>query len=187
MLGSKYNKCPPQSLRNGESFISRSWACKGRVNFKPTSWLHSPFSLLFASLEKRSHRDDLEVGVSRLQPMGQMRLPLFRSSCLETQTYPFTYVVSTAAFLLQPRSWLVVTETAWPEKPKWFIIGSLTEKFYHALIQRMVLYWYFPVGALQGWSQGDSQMLGLVTDPLLPLPRGILGHQPCFLLSSLFI
>lgn len=47
--------------------------------------------------------------------------------------------------------------------------------------------WCFPVGALQDGAKGTALGLGLVTDLLLPLPRGVLGHQPCFLLSPLFV
>lgn len=92
-------------------------------------------------------------------------------------------MVSTTAFLLQPKSWLIETESAWPEKPKWFTIRSLTEKLHHPFIQRIISISIFSSGHPAGWSQGDSQMLGLVTDLLLPLPRGVLAHGPCFLLS----
>ena len=105
----------------------------------------------------------------------------------EVQTYPFTYMVPTTAFLLQLKSWLIGTESAWPEKPKWFTIWTFPEKLHHPFIQRIMSILIFSSGRPAGWSQGDSQMLGLVTDLLLPLPCVVFGYRPCFLLSPLFV
>lgn len=42
--------------------------------------------------------------------------------------YSFIYILSVAAFVLQEGSWIVVTETIWPEKHKIFMMWTFVEK-----------------------------------------------------------
>ena len=52
--------------------------------------------------------------------------PLIKS--VGTQPLPFSYILSMPAFVPQRQSWVVVTGTVWPSKPKMFIIWLLIEK-----------------------------------------------------------
>ena len=70
---------------------------------------------------------------------------------LEQNHAPFVYMLSMAAFALQPQSWVVATGTIWSIKPKIFIIQLFTEIVFqpmlynntgvgcHSLLQRIFL------------------------------------------------
>lgn len=49
----------------------------------------------------------------------------------------FLYVLSVAALTLQHQSWVAVTETIWPAKPKYVLSGPFIEKGCQCLVQKM--------------------------------------------------
>ena len=71
----------------------------------------------------------------KLYPAGQIwpTACFFMWSFVGTQSYPFIYVLSVAVFCATAASWVVVTETVWPGKPKMFTVWPSTEKVCQAI------------------------------------------------------
>ena len=90
----------------------------------------------------------------KLLPMVQIQL--LDCFCKFTGTQPclFINVLFMTAFMLQWQSWVVMTDTEWPPKPKMLIICSFTESLSVLIVEYSSL--FFLVSYLFFWDRVSS-------------------------------
>lgn len=88
--------------------------------------------------------DLLRSGVGKLRPLSQIwPAPCFRKwNFTWIQVRLLINILYVAAFTLQRKTWVIVTETILPAKPEVFTLWAFTRKVYRTRSRSCCLFWW---------------------------------------------